>query len=661
MSDQGQTSAVEPIVRGLTAAAKSLRLYPPTSPIPRESVEAATEALSSFLSSEGTLTLRVARDGLAWGADTVAPGSPGALELAEALRDHGVADISFDAGVGGDQLLVFLQAVLQRPEDLAGGGGLAGVLASGGARGIRLTQVELHVVDTGTAGLDDEDAQAFLRELAADPDRLSAWLSAAAHGDHAALEDGLADFVGAVGPDGIASLADSLAKAFGSQDSEGKDALLGLAMKVGGTRDVVADALARVAPHDIADSLCGGSYGSNMMAMSNALTRLPLAERMNEVMAQVQEILPEIGTSEKELRFLEHMLEVRTSAKPEASLVEADPTFQQVATAVQVDEKQVAQTREDVARDSRVAEDGAVSTMLKQLDGQKVQSLYKQTLSSLARMVPHLIQEGRLHTAVRIAEDLAQREARAEQPWPELDRDIRAALEKAINKESARTLLRATAEDPSTAPAARVLLRHAGEGAIKAFVEEAFATKPGGIDAAEAIQGRRFVDVLVSYAANVPVQHVAALSKRLGHEPDSRPAQAMQSLVHRADEASRREAAAGLAMAGGPVALKHMTALLDDRSADVVLAAVKGIAKSDAPGAAAALEARLAAIDADGKDFPLAREIVGALARVRDGDATAVLKRLAERKALIKRGHFAELSALAAQALKARAAGGEQR
>jgi hypothetical protein len=76
------------------------------------------------------------------------------------------------------------------------------------------------------------------------------------------------------------------------------------------------------------------------------------------------------------------------------------------------------------------------------------------------------------------------------------------------------------------------------------------------------------------------------------------------------------------------------------------------------PGCAAALEIRLSELDVYGKDFPLAREVIGALAHTPDTSAAEVLGRLSSRRTFIKRGHFAEVQELARQALAARLGGG---
>jgi hypothetical protein len=97
---------------------------------------------------------------------------------------------------------------------------------------------------------------------------------------------------------------------------------------------------------------------------------------------------------------------------------------------------------------------------------------------------------------------------------------------------------------------------------------------------------------------------------------------------------------------------------LRDPSEEVATAAARALAKSTVPGSAALLGARLAELDVDNTDFAFAREVIGALARCPEPAADEALNRLATRRALIKRGHFAEIQQLAAQAIEVRQRGG---
>jgi hypothetical protein len=649
---------MEPIVRGLTAAAKALRLYPPTSPIPRQAAEAATAALATFLAAEPVLPFRVVRDGLAWGAATVAPGAPGATELADALRDHGVAEVDFLPGVGVDELLAFLGAILVKPEEAQSRGGLAAMLADAGVERVRVASVSLTVVDPfGLAGADDA-ADEFLRELAGDPQRISAWLSVAAKGDPAALAASLADLARASGGDNLSALVASLSAAFESQDLDVRDALMGVALDEGPARGLLAGVFASVSTAQIAGTLVDGTCGRNMLSMSSAISRLPIAERIGDVLAQVKELLPQAGHSDKELGFLDHMLAVRSAEGPESPLADAQPVYRQVAELTRVDQAQVTGARDDVARAGAHADESAVATLLTLLDQQQDFDLYCRSLSALAGMVPALMERGRLDLCARVVTELAAREARAVQPWPELTAVLKTAVAEASSRRAMKALVGALIADPGGLPAARELMQRAGDAAATAFVEEALAHKPAALDVAERVLGRRMIDMLASAATNAQWFQVAPLAARLAIEVDPRAGQAIEALLRRTDEASRREAATGLAQAGGPGALVHLARLSRDPSPEVAIAAVRGIGRSAAPGCAAALEIRLSELDVNGKDFPLGREIIGALAHTPDASAAEVLGRLSSRRALIKRGHFAEVQELARQALAARLGGG---
>jgi hypothetical protein len=88
-----------------------------------------------------------------------------------------------------------------------------------------------------------------------------------------------------------------------------------------------------------------------------------------------------------------------------------------------------------------------------------------------------------------------------------------------------------------------------------------------------------------------------------------------------------------------------------------VIVAARAIARSGEPGSATLIATRLGELDIDRADFPLAKELLGALARTPGVEADQMLAKLGSRRAFIKRGHFAEFQALVAEARRARAGG----
>lgn len=651
---------LDSIVRGITAAAKTLRLYPPSSPIPRQSVESASAALTAFLEAEPVLSLAVARDGFSYAGEPLSGNAPGVGDLADAMRAHGVAEVDFTPGCTADELLGFLAAVMEKPEELRGRGGLGAAMAATGIEHIRTSEVSLTVV-----GLDEvpigADAEAFLQDLAGDSGKLGTWLGVAAKGDPTTMAAGLADLAQAAGPGGLTRLQGSLAAAFNAQDAEVRDSLLGMALEPGEARDLIGGMLDRVATPEIAGALCSGVFGKNMLSMSTALAKLPLSSRAADIMSQVKDILPTLGHSAKELEFLNHMVDIRESEVPEPALLDAQPVYRKVAELANVDAPSMDRARRGIDESTARINHASVTTMLTLLDQQERPELYFRTLDSLARSVPSLIEQGDLTVAARVLSEISAREGRTVQPWPELTERLRAAMNDATSHRSMKALLAAVASDPSRVAAAREIMQHAADAAHAAFIDEALALKPDGLEVAQQVVGRRMVDLLAAAAGRAQWFQVAPLVAFLARESDARSISAIESMARRADEQSRRETASGLAAAGGPAAVRVLTQLLKDPSVEVAMIAARGLAKVGLPGAVAALGEALDTLDVDTKDYPLAREIVLALAKSQDPAAGAVLEKVAARRAFIKRGHFAELNELARQALAARAKGGASR
>ena len=175
---------------------------------------------------------------------------------------------------------------------------------------------------------------------------------------------------------------------------------------------------------------------------------------------------------------------------------------------------------------------------------------------------------------------------------------------------------------------------------------------------ADGLLGRRLIDILATAEPELPWFQAGAVAGRLACENDPRAQQAVGALARRADHRSRQEVARGLGASASAQALHLLVELSRDPALEVAVAAVRSLGRTQALGAAVALEKIFESIDAIGKDFPLAREVLGSLARTRDPGATSILERIAAQRALIKRGHFAEIQDLARQALASRNKGG---
>ncbi len=659
MGGTSSTHSLDSAVRTLASASRALRLYPATSPIPRESVSSALVALDEFFETgEQLLSLSVKRDGFAWRGETVATGVTGVGELIDGLRGHGVAEIDFVPGVSADELLTFLAELDRNPDEVRSEGGLALAITARGVDSIRVTDVQLTVVEqVGPA--DDQDVDEFLRQLINDPEKLSAWFSAASAGDPRAFEEGLMELVRVAGPSGYEHLLESLSSAFTTQSPDGRDALLGLSMKPGASRDLTSGMFRFLSSGDIAISVLEGSYGRNMLSLSNALTTLPLEQVTAQVRAEVQAMLPGTGHTAKEAEFLEHMIEVRESSAPEPALVDANATYRAVVEASALTDEMIVQARGAVTGSASVLNAASVRTMLALLDQQSDFELYCASATNLAGLVPKLLEQGDYALANRIVTEIAGREARDSNPeWPDLSSRLREALAIATGPASMAALMRLVARDPEAAIPARAMARYATEAGTNALVTEAVSMKADGLTVAEGLIGRRIIDALVQIAPHAQWFQLGPIVGRLAREGDPRTTKLIESLMSRPDEQSRREVVSALAESGGPAAPRVLAAALRDPSPEVAIAAARAIGRSGQPGSAALLAARLGEIDVDGSDFLLGRELIGALARCPEPAADDALGHLASRRALIKRGHFAEVQDLVGQAQRLRASGG---
>ena len=657
LNDADATRQLDRIVRAVAAAGKSLRLYPPSSPIPKQAVETTAAALAEYFEQNQVLTLRVARDGFEWYGDAIAPGATGVSDLAEELKEHGIAELDVMPGCSGDDLIAFLTLVGRDMAEVREAGGVGALLVSGGVDTIRVTDIHLTVLEE-TILEPEGDIEEFLRTLATDPDKLATWMAAASAGDPAAFAEGLEELAAAVGESGVGDLTRSLAAAFMAQQTDGKDALLGLAMEPGTAQMLAGGMFSHLSSEDTATSIAKGLFGENMLSLSSALTHLPLGDSVSQVYQEVQAHLAEFGHTGKEASFLSHMMEVRAKTEPEESLIDADTRYRQVATAADLKPEELDAIRNRATAEVVHTTAAGVRTMLTLLDQQRDFDLYSKTLDNLAAMVPTLIESGDVPLAQQIVNELSVRQSGAGQTWPELPQKLDDALSSALSEPTMHALIDKIVDKPELAQAGRDLVHHANEQALNGMVLQAVAHKEAGIRAVEDLLGRRVLDSLASAAPTAQWYQIGPIVQRLAQENDPRLLEMVKKALARSDEQSRREAAQGVAASGSPAATALLTNMVKDESPEVAIVAIRAIAKNQLPGGAQLLGTRLGELDIDGKDFLVAREIIGALARMPDPAAADALKKLGSRKALIKRGHFAEVQELVRQAIKLRSSKG---
>lgn len=654
MPEHEDMLALSAALRALATANKSLRLYPASSPIPRESVASALGALAQFFADcEPRLILAVGREGLAWHGENVVVGSASMNELVQSLRDHAIARVDISDGVTDEEIISFLSALASTQDEVRDQGGLAQLLAGLGIRSIAISEIQLVTTDQGAA-FEFEDTDDFLRDLIADPERLAAWFGGAAVGDPAMFSEALLELVRVAGPSSYRDLLGGLANAFCVQSADAKDGLLALALDNGPVRDVTADMFTFLPSGDIAGSVLEGIFGRNMLSLSNALSKLPLEQVTSEVRAEVQAMLPTMGHTSDEADFLDHMIAVRDAAEPEVPLVETDRSYQAVADVANLPDETVDKARSAVIGSTKVLSVVGVRTMLTILDQQQDFNLYCRTAESLAAMVPRLIAQGDVKLAGQILTELSNRERMESSPWPDLSARMASVRASAVGPSTMAALLAGVIADESLAEEAAAFVRHAGEDGIRSLVAEAVTLKGPGLDVAEKLVGRRMVDALSDVALTAEWFQLAPIAERLVAEDDPRSIATVDALMRRPDPQSRREVITGAAAHGGPRSLELCMQALGDSSPEVAIAATRCLAKSSHPSAGARIGQRLGELDLDSADYAVAREMIVALAYLPGREADEALAKIAGRRTLIKRGHFGEVQDLVAKTQRLR-------
>ena len=648
---------LETVLRSLSTATRSLRLYPPTSPIPRQTIDSAICALAQYFASGASrLSLTVAREGFALDGQPVATNVVGSQELANTLRDHGIAQIDILPEVTAEDLLGLLSVVSRPAEDVRAEGGIASAIAALGVRSVQLTDVQLVVVDQSV--LADLDAETRMREIADSPAKLGTWFASIASGDRESLRENLSELVDAAGETATENLADSLSGTFAGQPPDNRNALLSLALEPGPARELTARMFGKMNAADIAGTILGSTFGRNMLSLSGALSGLPFDNVGPTVRSEVVAMLPLVGHGPAQAAFLGHLLEVRASEEPEPALVESDRTFRTVVSAGTVSDADIARARDVTTAATRILDAVGVRTMFTLLDTQTDYARFCAGCDCLVAMVPRLLSTGDLRLVAHVLDELAARET-SHPEWADLPARLHQTLAAAVGPASAEPLVAAAVADRTNVLLAKDVLRFSGDPTHTAIAQQAIAHKAEGLEVAEELLGRRLIDLLNVLAPQAQWFQLGPIVERLAAEGDPRSFATIGALLSRPEEPARREVINTLAAIDlSPAALPLLGSSLRDPSEEIAMLAARTIAKSGVNGSAVLLSSRLAELDVDAADFTLARELIGALARTPEPAADEALERLGARRALIKRGRFAEVQKLVAQALALRERGG---
>lgn len=116
-------AVIERLVKQLNVAYKAVKLYPPTSNIPRDAATAIIMTLRSIFENEPTVRFMIDKEGLLHESGAVFPGHPAFAEFAKEFYSRNLAEVRFHAGVTGEEVIGFLQVLAMPVPELSASGG----------------------------------------------------------------------------------------------------------------------------------------------------------------------------------------------------------------------------------------------------------------------------------------------------------------------------------------------------------------------------------------------------------------------------------------------------------------------------------------------------------------------------------------------------------
>ncbi|MBN2247125.1 MAG: HEAT repeat domain-containing protein [Coriobacteriia bacterium] len=139
---------VERLVKQLLVLHKAVKLYPPTSDIPRDSAADVLGALRTVLRERPDVRFQVTKDALLYSALPVLPGQRPFESFAREFYNRNVAEVRFHATVTAKQLIDFLAVLQEPPEVLHASGGLEQRLWDLQVDGVTVVPISTRIVDS---------------------------------------------------------------------------------------------------------------------------------------------------------------------------------------------------------------------------------------------------------------------------------------------------------------------------------------------------------------------------------------------------------------------------------------------------------------------------------------------------------------------------------
>jgi HEAT repeat protein len=674
----------EGLVKAMSAASRTLRLYPDTSPLPLQAVRNFHTILTDALADHPLLSIGVSREGFSFQRQTFGEDNEGLRAFAGDLYAHQIAAVIFRTGVNEREILEFLRLLSLDPMLLREQGGMSKMLLEQQVSNLVVDEIELRVVgEEGPDGgattqmaihLVDEVSHTAVRAvehfflaMSSSVPEMVAWLksvSPPAVDEKASPAENITAAVRQLGmsistttelPQDQALFFRNIAEGILSLDEPLKsDVLCGRLIPDSAEGNIFAKILAQFSDAELADLLAVNADASLGKVAELVEDLGVLGKRQQEIFSLLEPMLQEQGHDRDQTGALKEKLTAVDKESEARSL--SDEVLQilmSVSEYSDADLKAIDEVNQSSAPD--VTDMSAIRIQLNLLSESDNEEEFVRTLASTGEVLARLVREGHVELAAEALDAASARSRAALKMWPEVGNALRALGQRVGGREEMQALvefLRVKSGERDVGAVSRyinLLPDSALEHLVDLLAEESSMAVRKRLCAVFSDTGRKAAHVLAKRLSDPRWYLVRNVLSVFGMMRDATVLPYIEATLTNPDPRVRMEAVRTLGLLRAPAGVPWLVARLDDQDGGVRVAAARWLGRMRSSEAVQAL-GRIAESRGRG-DFDVAKAAIQALGQIGDESARPALERVVRRRSVVGRKRAKELKAAAAAAL----------
>jgi hypothetical protein len=674
----------EGLVKAMSAAARTLRLYPESSPLPLQAIRNFHSALTEALTEVPFMSIGVTRGAFVYQGQKFGEENEGLCAFATDLYSHHIAGVIFRPGVNEHELLEFLRLLMLDSLLVREQGGMSAMLLEQQVSNIQVDEIELRVVaEEGPEGsaatqmaihlVDDVSQTAvraveqFFLSMSSSVPEMVAWLKSVSPpsiDENAGAAENIVAAVRQLGmsisqttelPQDQALYFRNIAEGILTLDEPVKsDVLCGHLIPESAEGNIFAKILSQFSDAELADLLAANADGA-MGKVGELVEDLSvLGQRQQEIFSLLEPMLEEKGHPPQETNAIKDA--VRAGEKDRAGRGMNDEVLE-ILTAVSEysDEDLGAIDSVNEASTADVTDMSAVKIELQLLSQTDCEEEFVRTLGSLGDVLVRVVEQGQIPLAAEVLDTASARARSAEKMWPGVGVAMNDLRERVGDEGIVAIVqfLRLKTTEREMLAAARfvgLLSDSALDHLIDVLAEESSMAVRKRLCAVLSDTGRKSIRVIAKRLSDPRWYLVRNVLSVFGMMRDLDALPYIEQTLAHPDARVRLEAIRTIGLLRAPETTPWLVASLDDSDASVRVAAARWLGRMRARDAVEAL-GRVAESRARG-DFDVAKAAVQALGQIADESARPFLEKIAARRGLFARKRARELKSLAATALE---------